>query len=1190
MDLVIRRRSEQFQAKFENTSSNVFYDRKWEWGFLRKQCRNLELEQFYVTYTQRLQRSYLSIFIVVQAVVGITHSVLLLAAAKDTLKIFPEVLGYLTSILIVWASLFITFREDFIKRRQWVAYIASFVAIITLVLADLLVPLYQATVNYPRPALRPAYGSYILYAVYIFIPITENLHAFLLGMAVTACYLIEFVMVTYRLDNDIVLKTITEAIFFLCINFFGNYFRYMKEIDIRTTFLDRRECVEENLLLRYARDQEQSLLLSILPAHTAERLEKDIREMIEKIKEEKARLDYATIIPKNDEYLNGGTVKKWRRQPATKLYVEEHNEVSVLYADVVNYTYMTTQLDVKPLVETLHELFVKFDQASEEYNVLRIKFLGDCYYCVSGVPNPNDHHAKSCVDLGLRMIRDIREVRNRRKLDIDMRIGVHSGSIISGVIGACKWQYDIWSRDVDIANRLEQTGEAGRVHITGQTLALLDGAYMYEEGTQKAKEDEVLIKYGIKTYLIKSHPYIERCYSEEGHRQSVGVKRKLEMGKRKTPIDVGTHKNFMQNTIEQYNQIRTQTKLEMSRELDKMPIGKFHLNKLCLGTPKRLTQDELEEQNFRSNVSTLFLFFKNWQWELLFLVEPDVMLKYSSLIGLATFLGIFAMQSINVFEGRFFWVVNALVGVFLMLFIPLTWFKKLWIIFNPPTEDDVDDCGFPRNRFLRFLYEASHRIMRSILSRTVIYLTIVATLCVTTLLHLIECERFNEPDHSNEELFTPTNATTEAYPVLCFNSWAITESLVLTIAMSFLFVRIPFLFKFLVGFVIVAVYSWLVFDKYPYVYDLSASTNLGLEAKYAHIFTILITFGIFHLVDRQTEYLAKVDYNWKRQLQKKQEDAEFTNETIKVLVQNILPGHVADIYMSRKMKDELYYEKYDNVAIMFATIKNYDMEQVGLSVLNRIICDFDEVLMSHTGPLKIEKIKVAGWTYMVACGLDPGRCDSTTSLTGFRNTTTQRSSALLPTGRRSMHNGLSVRNKRLSLNLTPTVNKPESERIRKQSSRQSHNVVYVLTEFALELMKALQTFNRENFQFENVRGEKNHNGMLRVGISHGEIMAGVVGSSKPLYDVWGNAVNMASRMDSTGIPGKIQITEETAEVLKGFGISCDYRGLTYVKGKDYIPTYFVGIDDNFNFIRETPPSTAGIQEFGKNDILLSTRL
>lgn len=154
----------------------------------------------------------------------------------------------------------------------------------------------------------------------------------------------------------------------------------------------------------------------------------------------------------------------------SKLYIERHASVSVLYADVVNYTQITTQLPVKTLVEVLHELFVKFDQASEEFNVLRIKFLGDCYYCVAGVkPNskcnsgcPPSHHAKSCVNLGLRMIRDIREVRaQRNNLNIDMRIGVHSGSIMSGVIGAHKWQYDIWSKDAQIANKLESTGVPG---------------------------------------------------------------------------------------------------------------------------------------------------------------------------------------------------------------------------------------------------------------------------------------------------------------------------------------------------------------------------------------------------------------------------------------------------------------------------------------------------------------------------------------------------------------------------------------------------------------------------------------------------------------------------------------------------------------------------------------------------------
>lgn len=166
-------------------------------------------------------------------------------------------------------------------------------------------------------------------------------------------------------------------------------------------------------------------------------------------------------------------------------------------------------------------------------------------------------------------------------------------------------------------------------------------------------------------------------------------------------------------------------------------------------------------------------------------------------------------------------------------------------------------------------------------------------------------------------------------------------------------------------------------------------------------------------------------------MQNKQKEAECTKDTIKILVQNILPAHVgrlsrkllvsshnffdyysifftlsAEIYMNRQMKDELYYEEYDNVAIMFATITNYDMQndvsvdsgKTILSILNRIICDFDEKLLSKTGPLKLEKIKVSGWTYMVACGLDPGRSDSSASLSGY--TPNQRIS-ILSNGRRS---------------------------------------------------------------------------------------------------------------------------------------------------------------------------------------------
>lgn len=123
---------------------------------------------------------------------------------------------------------------------------------------------------------------------------------------------------------------------------------------------------------------------------------------------------------------------------------------------------MTVKLTIQNLVETLNELFGLFDDASEELGVLRIKFLGDCYYCVSGLPPRNNkEHADACVQLGLRMISYIKKVRERRQLDVNMRIGVHTGSLVSGIIGLRKWQFDVWSNDVYIANRMETTGQAG---------------------------------------------------------------------------------------------------------------------------------------------------------------------------------------------------------------------------------------------------------------------------------------------------------------------------------------------------------------------------------------------------------------------------------------------------------------------------------------------------------------------------------------------------------------------------------------------------------------------------------------------------------------------------------------------------------------------------------------------------------
>ncbi|KAG7167957.1 Adenylate cyclase type 2-like 2 [Homarus americanus] len=102
-------------------------------------------------------------------------------------------------------------------------------------------------------------------------------------------------------------------------------------------------------------------------------------------------------------------------------------------------------------------------------------------------------------------------------------------------------------------------------------------------------------------------------------------------------------------------------------------------------------------------------------------------------------------------------------------------------------------------------------------------------------------------------------------------------------------------------------------------------------------------------------------------------------------------------------------------------------------------------------------------------------------------------------------------------------------------------------EFALALAAVLDAINKESFQSFK----------LRVGLAHGPVIAGVVGAQKPQYDIWGNTVNVASRMDSTGLMGRIQVTEETAAILQGAGWECECRGPTPIKGKGTLITYFV---------------------------------
>jgi len=240
--------------------------------------------------------------------------------------------------------------------------------------------------------------------------------------------------------------------------------QYGKELERRLCELEanRETIVRQSDALRQlyeklVREQQvtERLLLNVLPSPIAERL--------------KQRSDLIAAGP-------------------PEIIADRFKDVSVLFADLVQFTRFSPALSPEELVAVLNEIFAGFDDIADRRGLEKIKTIGDAYMAAAGLPVPATDHAVRATHMALDMLELLNRFNAQSGYGLQLRVGIHSGAVVAGVIGRRKFIYDLWGETVNIASRMESHGLAGRVQITEATRQQLGSPFLLEpRGTINAK-------------------------------------------------------------------------------------------------------------------------------------------------------------------------------------------------------------------------------------------------------------------------------------------------------------------------------------------------------------------------------------------------------------------------------------------------------------------------------------------------------------------------------------------------------------------------------------------------------------------------------------------------------------------------------------------------------------------------------
>lgn len=239
--------------------------------------------------------------------------------------------------------------------------------------------------------------------------------------------------------------------------------------------------------------------ISPLSEETAILVAQDISEAVAAEKQRKLAEEALRLEQENSERLLRNIlpeeiVKQLKQSHGA--IAQQFDDVTILFADLVGFTLLSTRLNPIELVNLLNQIFSVFDELAGHLGLEKIKTIGDAYMVAAGLPTPRMDHAEAIADMALAMLAAVAQFQAQQHETIQIRIGINTGVVVAGVIGKNKFIYDLWGDAVNVASRMESSGFPGSIQVTTETYERLKDKYLFEKrGTVEIKGKGEMVTY-----------------------------------------------------------------------------------------------------------------------------------------------------------------------------------------------------------------------------------------------------------------------------------------------------------------------------------------------------------------------------------------------------------------------------------------------------------------------------------------------------------------------------------------------------------------------------------------------------------------------------------------------------------------------------------------------------------------------